>query len=63
MGDVSVPIDLESNGEEEVAEIDSRQAKNATAIPTGLYKPMADGKPLKRQRKLTSTVWEHYDFL
>ena len=63
MEDISVPIDVESNGEEEVAEIDSRQGKKVTAVPTGLYKPVADGKPLKRQRKLTSTVWEHYDCL
>jgi len=62
MEDISVPIDVESNGEE-VAEIDSRQAKKATTIHTGLYKLVADGKPFKRQRKLTSTVWEHYDFL
>ena len=63
MEDNYVPIDVESNGEEEDAEIDSRQGKRATAIPTSLYKPVADGKLLKRQRKLTSRVWEHYEFL
>ena len=62
MEDISVPIDVESNGEE-VAGIDSRQAKKATAIPTSLYKPTTDGKSLKRQRRLTSNVWKHYDFL
>jgi len=62
MEDISVPIDVKSNGEE-VAEIDSRQATKTSTIHTGLYKPVADGKPLKRRRKLTSTVWEYYDFL
>jgi len=28
MEDISVPIDVESNGEEEVVEINSRHAKN-----------------------------------
>ena len=63
MEDISVPIDVESNREEEVVEIDSRHFKKFPTIHTGLYKPVADSKPLKRQRKLTSTVWKHYDFL
>ena len=56
-----MPIDVDSNGEEEVAE--SRDARKTTTVQTGAYKPVADGKPPKRQRKLTSTVWEHYQFL
>jgi len=33
-------------------------------LKTGSYKPhTAISKPPKRQRKLTSTVWEHYEFL
>ena len=58
-----VPIDVDSNGEE-IAEVDSRQAQRPTATQTGSYKPHAAvGKPPKRHRKLTSTVWEHYEFL
>ena len=58
-----MPIDVDSNGEEEVAETDSGATKKAANIPAGVYKPVADGKPPKRQRKLTSNVWEHYEFL
>ena len=43
MQDIFVPIDVESKGEEELAEIDSRQAKKTDAIPTALYKPVVDG--------------------
>lgn len=56
-----MPIDVDSNGEEEVAE--SRDARKTTTVQTGAHKPVADGKPPKCQRKLTSTVWEHYQFL
>jgi len=62
MEGISVPIDVESNRKEEVAEIDSEQSKKSTTIQVGLYKPVADGKPLKHPRKLTSTAWEYYDF-
>ena len=54
---------MESNGKEEVVEIDSRHTKKPTTIHTGLYKPVVDGKPLKRLTKLTSTFWKLYDFL
>lgn len=30
---------------------------------SGAFKPVADGKPTKHQRKHTSTFWEHYEFL
>ena len=58
-----MPIDVDSNGEEEVAHTDSRTTKKTANIPAGVYKPVADGKPPKHQRKLTSTIWEHYEFL
>jgi len=58
--DVSIPIDVDSNGEDEVAETNSRIAKNSTNISAGVRKPVANGKPRKRQRKLTYTIWEHY---
>ncbi|KAJ8442364.1 hypothetical protein Cgig2_018620 [Carnegiea gigantea] len=61
-----MPIDVNSNGED-VAEVNSREAKRPTTIQTGAYKPRATdagvGKPPKHERKLTSTVWEHYEFL
>ena len=47
MDDISVPIDVESNGEE-LVEIDSKHAKKHTTIHTSLCEPMADRKPLKR---------------
>lgn len=53
MEDDSVPIEVDSNGDEEVAEIDS---KGVNTLRAGTYKPIVDGKPLKRQRKLTSDV-------
>jgi len=56
-------IDVDSNGEEEVAETDSWNAKKTTKVQACTYKTMADGKPPKHQKKLTSTVWEHYEFL
>jgi len=58
-----MPINVDSNGEEEVAETDSRTIKKTTNILASGYKLVADGKPPKRQRKLTSTIWEHYEFL
>ena len=62
----SIPIDVDSNGEE-VVEVDSRDPKKAATTQIGVYKPTSSaggvGKPPKRQRKLTSTVWEHYEFL
>ena len=62
----SVPIDVDSNGED-VAEVDSKEANRPTTIRIGAYKPQATaggvGKPPKCQRKLTSSVWEHYEFL
>ena len=55
----SMPIDVNSNGED-VAKVNSREAKRPTTIQTGAYKPRATGaavgKPPKRQRKLTSIV-------
>ena len=60
------PIDVDSNGGE-VAEVDNRDLKRDVTTRTGVYKPRSFaggiGKPPKRQRKLTSTVWEHYEFL
>ncbi|KAJ8428776.1 hypothetical protein Cgig2_014384 [Carnegiea gigantea] len=56
-------IDMYSNGKEEVVEIDNRHARKTITIQTSAYKPVAGGKPPKRQRKLTSIVWEHYEFL
>jgi len=57
---------LISNGED-VAEVNSREAKRPITIQIGEYKHRATnagvGKPPKHQRKLTSTVWEHYKFL
>ncbi|KAJ8447037.1 hypothetical protein Cgig2_033606 [Carnegiea gigantea] len=50
MDDDPVPIEMDSNGDEEVAEIDSMPVQKTAT-------------PLKRQRKLTSNVWEHYEFL
>ncbi|KAJ8425535.1 hypothetical protein Cgig2_021340 [Carnegiea gigantea] len=44
-GNISVPIDVDSNGEEvNVAEIevDSRHARNTTTLRTSSYKPLAD---------------------
>jgi len=62
----SMTIDVNSNGED-VVEVNGREAKWPTTIQTGAYKPRANdagvGKPPKRQRKLTSTVWEYYEFL
>jgi len=62
----SIPIDVDSNGEE-VVEVDSRDPKKAATAQIGVYKPTSSaggvGKPPKRQRKLTSNVWEHYEFL
>ncbi|KAJ8430813.1 hypothetical protein Cgig2_006562 [Carnegiea gigantea] len=50
-----------------VAEVDSKEANRPTTIQIGVYKAQATadgiGKPPKCQRKLTSTVWEHYEFL
>ena len=62
----SVPIDVDSNGEEvNVAEVevDSRHARKTATLRIGSYKPLADGKPPKCQRKLNSSMWEHYEFL
>jgi len=62
----SVHIDVDSNGEEvNVAEVevDSRHARKTTTLRTDSYKPLAGGKPPKGQRKLTSSVWQHYEFL
>ncbi|KAJ8422525.1 hypothetical protein Cgig2_002554 [Carnegiea gigantea] len=61
--DDSIPIEVDSNGDEEVAEIDSMPIQKTATVQAGTYKPVVDGKPLKRQRKLTSNVWEHYEFL
>jgi len=62
----SVPIDVDSNGEE-IVEVDSRIAKRPVTTRTGVYKPTSTdggvGKPLKCQRKLTSIVWDHYESL
>ena len=63
MEDNVMPIDVDSNKKEEVAEIDSRDSRRTTTVQTGAYKPMADINPPKHQRKLTSTVWKHYQFL
>ncbi|KAJ8428330.1 hypothetical protein Cgig2_002683 [Carnegiea gigantea] len=64
MEDDYVPIEMDSNGDEEVAEIDSMHVQKKTnTIQAGTYKPVVDGKPLKCQRKLTSNFWEHYEFL
>ncbi|KAJ8431694.1 hypothetical protein Cgig2_006550 [Carnegiea gigantea] len=54
--DESMPIDMDLNGEEEVAEIDSRQARKTTSVYTGVYKPVVDHKRPKHQRKLTCTI-------
>lgn len=62
----SALIDVDYNGEEvNVAEVevDSRHATKTTTLTTGSYKQLTSGKPPKRQRKLTSTVSEHYEFL
>ena len=64
----SMPIDVDAYGED-VAEVDSKEANAKAKKPTliGQHKPsstaLSDGKPPKRQRKLTSGVWEHYEFL
>ena len=62
----SIPIDVDSNGEE-VAEVNSYEPKRAATTQIGMYKPSSSaggvGKPPKCQRKLTSTVWEHYEFV
>jgi len=58
-----MPIVVDLNGKEEVAETDSRNAKKTINISARAYKPMADGKPPKCQRKITSTIWEHYECL
>ncbi|KAJ8433164.1 LOW QUALITY PROTEIN: hypothetical protein Cgig2_007128 [Carnegiea gigantea] len=60
----SVPIDVDSNGED-VAEVDSKEANRLTTIRIGKPQATTDGvgKPPKCQRKLTSSVWEHYEFL
>ena len=64
--DDSIPIDVYSNGEN-IAEVDSREAHRPTMVRTGVYKSynMAGGvgNPPKCQRKLTSIVWKHYEFL
>ena len=60
MEDEFVRIDVDSNGQEDVAEIDSRHARKTISVHIGTYKPIVDGKPPKRQRNLTSTIWEHY---
>ena len=48
----SLPIDVNSNGED-VAEVNSREAKRPTTIQTRVYKPHATdagvGKPPKHQ--------------
>ena len=62
----SIPTDVDANGEE-VVEVESREPKTDATTRTGVYKPSSSaagvGKPPKRQRKLTSPVWEHYEFL
>ncbi|KAJ8443844.1 hypothetical protein Cgig2_010308 [Carnegiea gigantea] len=64
MEDDYVPIEVDSNRDEEVAEIDSMPVQKKTAtVQAGTYKSVVDGKPFKCQRKLTSNVWEHYEFL
>ncbi|KAJ8428777.1 hypothetical protein Cgig2_014385 [Carnegiea gigantea] len=63
MEDNSKLIDVDSNGEEEVAKTDNKHARKTTTIQTGAYKKVGDDKPPKHQRKLTSTIWEHYEFL
>ena len=55
--DVEIEIDLAAE------EVDNRDAKKTTAFRIGAYKPTACGKTCKRQRKLTSTVWENFTFL
>jgi len=47
MEDVSMPIAVDSNGEEEVAQTDNRTTKMTANIPAGVYKPVANGKPPK----------------
>ena len=56
------PIQVDSNEDQEVAEIDSIHVEKTTTIQVGTYKPVADGKPLKHQRKLISNVVKHYEF-
>lgn len=50
-----------------MAEVNSEKANRPTTIRIGAYKPQATvggvGKSPKRQRKLTSSVWEYYEFL
>jgi len=63
-----MPIDVDSYGED-VNKVYSREAKakRPATIQIGQYKhtsiALGDGKRPKRQRKLTSGVWEHYEFL
>ena len=52
----SSPIEIDSGAEE----VNGRDAKRTTSIRTGAYKPVACGKTHKRQRKLTSIVWENF---
>ncbi|KAJ8428955.1 hypothetical protein Cgig2_003286 [Carnegiea gigantea] len=37
-----MPIDMDSNREEEVVEIDNRDARKTTTVQIGVYKPVAD---------------------
>jgi len=43
--------------------VDSKNAKKATTLRTGAYKPAAYGKTCKCRRKLTIIVWKNYTFL
>ena len=59
------PIDVDSNGEE-VAEVNNGKTKRLTTVQTGAYKPIVAtgvGMALKHQKKLTSTIWDHHEFL
>ena len=62
MWDNFMAIDVYSN-REEVVETDNRLARKTITIQSSANKLVAGGKPPKCQRKLTSTVWEHYEFV
>ncbi|KAJ8436221.1 hypothetical protein Cgig2_006908 [Carnegiea gigantea] len=59
VADNSMPIDVDSKREQEVRSMPRR----LQWFKSGAFKPVADGKPPKHQRKHTSTFWEHYEFL
>jgi len=55
----SSPIEIDSGAEE----VNSKDPRRAPILRTGAYRPTACGKAHKRQRKLTSPVWDNFTFM